>query len=118
MVDALRQADHAEHAGEVLKLDKPFRDQKIGLEERAGFNDEADSVFHHFQHDLHIVRQHVVQEILRILRFQRAFVQPDPRQREAASANFQAIVTGSNRIVLAPLAGEHRVVGKRGLGGL
>ena len=117
VIAAFRQPHHAEHADEILLLDEPFRHQEVGFEEGGFLHDEFDPLIHVFQLQVDVPGQHILNEILRALGVQGAFIQPHAGQREAAAADGQAVIAGSDGVLIAPFLHEHAMVGKGGFGG-
>ena len=65
-----------------------------------------------------MTRQLALQEVLRALGVQGAFIQAHAGQSVTAARDVQAVIAGGDGIALAPLLDEHAVICKGGLGGL
>lgn len=63
-IDRLRQADDSEPSGEVVRVDKPFSDQKTGLEEATLLDQESNALVHVGHHFVRGIGKRVIYGII------------------------------------------------------
>ena len=112
MIDALGEADHAEHAGEPLQLQKAFPHQEVGAEEQALFDQKRNLLIHECAVERDRLRQNPLQEVFHALRLICRGFEIQPREGERAAANRQDVITACNAIFSGIRLLIDRVVGK------